>query len=148
MAKNLFLSFLLGAICSLNLASQNLIQGGDMESAASWSQHGGITAGATNSQLTWGDLPDPADNPRPQGYKPAGFGTGGFLTVCEDWGIVQYFIAQPVTLTANTTYTATFDYNIGEHSISWLQVYLGKADPAADTDYRDNQIGNVYPWDW
>jgi len=146
MKKILSLLFLLGACYSFNIAAQNLIKGGDMESAskAYWSQYGAASfSGDANTQLVWGDVPGSA---RSQGYVPAGFGTGNVLTVCEGWGNLQYFIAQPVTLTKNTNYSASFDYDIGAYNQAWFQVYVGTTDPSTVADYTDGQIGNLIPW--
>jgi len=144
MKKKLFLLFLLGTLCSFNLASQNLIQGGDMESATPWIQVGGVDAGV-NSQLVWGDVPN---NARPQSYKPQGFNTGGFFTASVNWaGPVQYFMAQKVSVTAGTTYTVSFDYNLGDYSRAWLEVFMGKTDPTTVSDYIDGKVGaGVIPW--
>jgi|GEM_PF-5250770 len=146
MKKSLSLLFLGITLCSLNLASQNLIQGSDMEaaSAASWIQIGGTDAGS-NSQLVWGDMPNSS---RPQSYKPNGFGTGGFFTFCVNWaGPVQYFMAQQVTVMAGTTYTFSFDYNVGDYSRAWLEAYMGTTDPRTVSDYTDNKIsGAIIPW--
>ena len=146
MKKILSLLFLSGVWCSFNLASQNMIKGGDMESASktSWSQYGASSFSADkNTQLVWGDVPGSG---RSQEYVPAGFGTGNVLTVCEGWGNLQYFIAQPVTLTKNTNYSASFDYEIGAYNQAWFQVYVGTTDPATVDDYSDGQIGNLLPW--
>jgi hypothetical protein len=129
-------------ITANTVGGQNLIQGGDMESATPWIQVGGTDAG-DNSQLVWGDVPNDA---RPQSYHPEGFGTGGFFTFAVNWGAAQYFMAQQVSVTANTTYTFSFDYNIGDYSKAWLQVYMGATDPTTVTDYQDNQFGDIIPW--
>ena len=127
---------------------QNLIKGGDMESATPWIQVGGVDLDPNdshnNSQLIWGDVPNDS---RTQSYKPQGFNTGGFLTVAENWGVVQYFIAQQVSVTANTTYTLSFDYNYGDYSRAWFEVYMGTTDPTTVTDYTDNRVKeSIIPW--
>ena len=148
MKQKSLLLFVLGILCSFNLGSQNLIQGGDMEATdrVFWTESGGGSfSDNKNTQLVWGDVANPD---RPQDYKPEGFGTGGFLTVAEGWkGPVQYYIAQAVSLTADIPYTVSFDYNIGSNQKAYFEVYLGKTVPAVGSDYTDNKIGtNPIAW--
>ncbi|MDR0543232.1 MAG: PKD domain-containing protein [Dysgonamonadaceae bacterium] len=121
------------------------IAGGNFETAdrALWAEFGGVSGG-TNSQLVWGDTPDSG---RPQSYKPAGFDTGGFLTVAEDWsGNVSYKIAQAVELTAGSTYKISFDYAFGTHRRAWFQVLAATVVPTG-ADYTTGQIGGgLIPW--
>ena len=112
--------------------------------ASNWTQVGFSSFSTNvNTQFVWGDVPG---STRPNDYIPAGFGTGNVLTICEGWGVVQYFIAQPVTLQAGTAYQASFDYNIGSFSRAWLEVFIGKTDPLTVTDYTDNKVGSLIAW--
>jgi len=143
MKRSLSLLFLLGTWCSFNLASQNLIKGGDMEvaSQAYWSECGQSTFGDGDGPI-WGDTERDYTHATPE------FGTGGVLTIGESWGECLYTISQAVTLTANTTYTASLDYTVADYNAAWCRVFIGTTDPASTCPvYFDNQIGDLIKWD-
>ena len=125
--------------------SDETILGGSMEAAdrQHWGETGGVSTG-TNSQHIWGDLPNAE---RTESYKPAGFETAGFLTVAEDWsGNIAYKIFQAVNLTAEAIYDISFDYAVGSHRRTWLEVYLDTTIPGAG-DYTTGRLGDgLIPW--
>jgi hypothetical protein len=131
-------TFLLAILMATTVSAQNILLGGNMESATDWTVTN-LNGGAPNPVLTWNETT----------YTPS-MGEGGCLRVTSPGGASPsstVAIYQAVTLEAGKLYTfnGAFIDNAGGLLEAGIQVYLGATEPGT-ADYSDGWLCEYNSW--
>jgi hypothetical protein len=131
-------TFLLAILMATTVSAQNILLGGNMESATDWTVTN-LHGGAPNPVLTWNETT----------YTPS-MGEGGCLRVTSPGGASPsstVAIYQAVTLEAGKLYTfnGAFIDNAGGLLEAGIQVYLGATEPGT-ADYSDGWLCEYNSW--
>jgi hypothetical protein len=135
--KTIF-TFFLAILLATTVSAQNILLGGNMESATSW-QVTNLNSGTPFPVIYWNETT----------YTPS-MGEGGCLRITSPGGASPsstVAIYQSVTLEAGRLYTfnGAFIDNAGGLLEAGIQVYLGKTEPGTN-DYTEGWLCEYNSW--